>query len=575
MSTELRNEQASGEGHFRNGDAIFALATVPGKSAVAVFRCSGPTVWQLFANAFSRYGALERAESHSAVYGFLLYPDSSEKDALVDEVLLLKFCAPRSYSGEDMLEIHCHGSLAVLDAVRKLLRKLGLREARRGEFTYRSIKYGKRNLHQAEAIALLAESRSQNQRRSALYHLDQPHNPFTQRLQQMRSDLLQILARSELQLDYDETELEFHYQLPDSLPSARSHLQYLRDCLSSYRLQKNCWKTCKIVLIGAVNSGKSSLFNRLLAQERSIVSEQAGTTRDYLEAHFELAGQSILLYDTAGLRRDSDDPIEQQGMLRSRQLLEQADFVLLLSDIRVALVDLTRRWPDIRAAHEHSAKEWQDGYAEADNPTADLTVTETETEITMDAAVAELQRYRSEMRQIAAKRKLPLLEIWNKSDLLSSPNLPPLPNQTHVNQTSDNKDQTDTKAISEQLQDEWQKQRAAENEAGTECCLFLCSAKTGQGLPQLIDELQRSLPVQLKAETEAPLSERQAELIHQTAELLQEYCDGLQNREQQLFDMDWGSELLRQICGRLGEVNGQTFNAEMLRDIFQQFCVGK
>ena len=517
---DLRSEQISGESYFQLDDAIFALATVPGKSAVAVFRCSGTRVWKFFEGSFSRYHALVRAVSHSATYGFLLQPEDREK---VDEVLLLKFCAPSSYSGEDMLEIHCHGSIAVLDAVRRLLQRLGLREAERGEFTYRSIKYGKRNLHQAEAIALLAESQSQNQRRSALEQLSSTLLP---KLQQFRGELLQVLARSELQLDYDETELEFHYELPDSLPLAQSCLQYLGDCLASYRLQKNFWKEYKVVLVGATNSGKSSLFNRLLTRDRSIVSERAGTTRDYLESRLELGGQTILLYDSAGLRSFSDDPIEKQGIQRTWELLEQADFLLLLSDVRIA-------WPQCQQKVSMPSSE--------------------EHEITDYAAAhSELEQLRKQLLQLATERRLNLIEIWNKCDLLDSKQI------FHLQATMSSL------------------QRTHNGQSGYR--LLLCSAHSGRGLAQLVTELETSLKRYKGPQQEAPVSERQARLLQEAADLLAEYCDGLRSQIHEcpeLFDLDWASELLRQICGRLGEVSGEACNATILREIFQQFCVGK
>ncbi len=524
---ELRCETACETGEetpFECSDAIFALATVPGKSAVAVFRCSGERVWQYFERSFSRYDALETARGHSAVYGFLRRPAAAPSTASppvspepIDEVLLLKFCAPRSYSGQDMLEIHCHGSLAVLEAVRRLLRELGLRPAQRGEFSYRSIKYGKRSLHQAEAIALLSETQSQNQRRSALWHLQRLDNSLLRKLSELRSELLQLLARTELQLDYDETELEFEYPLPDSLPLAESCLGYLRSSLASFRLQQSCWQTRNIVLVGAANSGKSLLFNRLLRRERSIVSAQAGTTRDYLEALLELAGQSIRLYDTAGLRHDSVDSIEEQGIRRSWELLEQADFLLLLSDVRVVLPELL-----LSEDKEQGSR-----------------------------ALAELCQLRSRLLELAQQRGSRLLEVWNKIDLL---------------------DAEGRSALVARRQD----LLARSGEQGASHHLFFCSAKSGQGLGELLEFLEQSLPAQLALpDADAPVSERQARLLEQAAVLLQEYCNGLRGRGEQIFDLDWGSELLRQICGRLGEVSGEACNAAMLREIFQEFCVGK
>ena len=512
---ELRGERAEGELYFCKDDAIFALATVPGKSAIGVFRCSGLKVWHFFQQTFSRYHSLLQAESHTATYGFLHHPQTKE---LLDEVLLLKFCAPRSYSGEDMVEVHCHGSIAVLNALHSLLLLIGLREAERGEFTYRSIKYGKRSIHQAEAIVLLTNSNSQNQRRNAL---EQFHSPMLQKLQQIRVELLQVLARSELQLDYDETELEFYYQLPDSLPLARASLEYLENCLASYRLRRSYWQEWKIVLIGATNSGKSSLFNSLLLRERSIVSEQAGTTRDYLEAYLELDGQSILLYDTAGLRSDSEDLIEQKGIERTWQLLEQADCVLLLSDIRVVQQE------ELNSTFLGQEPAKQDELNE----------------------LRELPELRAELRDSLLQRKKLLIEVWNKCDLL------------------------DNVAI----------QQLKQFAPSTHPVIF-CSVKDSQGLPQLLSKLESLLPhsqgtqggagiANPETKIEAPVNEHQADLLHQAAKLLEEYCDGLQNSE--LFELDWASELLRQICGRLGEISGEACNTKMLRDIFQQFCVGK
>ena len=526
--TELRSE--SSDRPFIDGDAIFALATVPGKSAIAVFRCSGRAVWELFECSFSRYSALENAESHSAVYGFLRWPQVLESgrfssSEILDEVLLLKFCAPKSYTGEDALEIHCHGSLAVLDALRKLLCTLGLREAERGEFSYRSIRCGKRSLHQAEAIALLSESQTQNQRRSALAHWEKRESSLNRNLQKLRAELLQVLARTELQLDYDESELEFHYELPESLSVVKNALRSVQNSLRAYELQESCWNPCRVVLAGAANSGKSSLFNRLLSRERAIVSQQAGTTRDYLEAHLELEGQGILLCDTAGLRCQSNDPIEGQGIERSRQLIEQADFLLLLTDIRTALADLAEN--SVLAAQLLAEILKTEPYEGAE-------------------ALTQLRFQRATLYH----RDKVCIEIWNKSDLLYSGKCPQILAKF----------------------DDWKEQLQNQPDNG-DVALHFCSALSGEGLPQLLVDLGRRLPTMSEVPGQAPLNERQAGLLRESAALLQEYCDGLSNEE--LFDLDWASELLRQVCGRLGEFTGEDCNKVMLRDIFAQFCVGK
>lgn len=455
---------------FDTQDTIFALATAQGRGAIAIVRCSGEDVEKKLAAAFSRPEALARARGYEAVYGHFQAPGNGER---IDEVLLLKFLKPRSYSGENMLEIQCHNSPAVLKKIYEVLRELGMRPAQPGEFSYRSVKYGKRDLTQAEAAALLGQSISQNQRRHALQQME---SPFFSEIRRQRSELLEILARTELQLDYDENELEFDYDITESRPIVEKTLDCLQQSLSTYRLQQVALSTYRIVLAGCPNSGKSSLFNYLLQNSRSIVSAQAGTTRDYLEAEFEIGGQLVKLYDTAGLHGNSPDPIEQEGIRRCWELLERAHIIIWVQDL---------------------------------------------------AGPSHLSRPDTGLRKFAETHQIPMIEIGNKSDLI---------------------------------------------DGSRQDSLLQVSAHSGEGIPKLLSGIQTLLP-KLPAEPSAmgPANERQAKLLGEAFSLLHEYNTQIPAG----LSADLASELLRQACGRLGEMTGDITNREALREIFQNFCVGK
>lgn len=302
---------------------IAALATPPGKSALAVIRASGPACIELFAPCFSRPNNLLAAQGHSLVHGKLVDPRSSEG---IDDVLIAVFRAPSSPTGEDQIELSCHGSPLIVRRALAALEAAGFAHALPGEFTFRAFANGKQDLVGAEAIDELIAAPGEAARAEALKRLG---GGLSRRLEKARSTMLALLAEAEVRLDYAEedgspSEL-FPYEL---LGSFRDELASLAATWSVGRLHRD---GASVVIAGSTNAGKSSLFNLLVREERAIVSPEPGTTRDWIESDFELAGLPLRLIDTAGLREEPG-AIEALGMERSRSLAEGADILLCLAD---------------------------------------------------------------------------------------------------------------------------------------------------------------------------------------------------------------------------------------------------
>jgi tRNA modification GTPase len=309
-----------------NDDApIAAVATVSGESALAVIRTSGKDAVALLAEVFSRPQKLREAPGNTIVYGWIL-----EKDAKIDEVLVSVYRSPRSYTGEDGADISCHGGTAAVRGIMRVLRKAGFRDALPGEFTFRAFMKGKLDLTKAESVMELVSAKTDRGRSHAVGRLS---GGLEQEIQGAKTLLVQVLAGTELFLDYSEDEFsapEAEGRLPDRA-LAESALVRLRALADSYRMERLCHDGALAVIAGRPNAGKSSLFNLLLKEDRSIVTDIPGTTRDWIEAWISIDGIPIRLADTAGLR-DAGDKVEQIGVARSRELLETADIALYLID---------------------------------------------------------------------------------------------------------------------------------------------------------------------------------------------------------------------------------------------------
>jgi tRNA modification GTPase len=308
--------------YYDTEEPIVALATPWGESALAVIRVSGAGSIELAAGCFSRAQAVLGAES--GTIGFQRLIDSSSGE-LIDEVTVSVFRAPHGYTGEDALEICCHGSLAGIRKILEVLKRSGFRDARPGEFTLRAFMKGKLDLTRAEAVQEIVSAKSRKAHSLALSRLS---GGLYRRIHELKETLVDVISQVELQLDYAEDEVVLEQEVPiESLMETVGALSELAETYHSGRMYS---EGVRIALAGATNAGKSSLFNLFLKEDRSIVSEVHGTTRDYIESWISISGIPVRLYDTAGFR-ESVDSIEEEGIRRSNQLLEHADLVLYLS----------------------------------------------------------------------------------------------------------------------------------------------------------------------------------------------------------------------------------------------------
>lgn len=306
-------------------DTIFALATPPGRAAVAVLRISGPQT----ADILSSLGAGGLTPRRAGL--------RSLKDARggeIDQALVLRFIAPNSFSGEDLAELHLHGGFAVVEAIVERLLELGLRLAEPGEFTRRAFENGKLDLTQAEAVADLIDAETSAQRDQALRQLD---GALSRRYDGWRNQLIHILAMLEAAVDFPDEELPENVA-ERALPGIDGLIADLEAALTDGQRGERIRTGFRIALTGAPNAGKSSLFNALIGRDAAIVTPIAGTTRDIIEASLVLGGRKVLIADTAGLR-ETDDIIEAEGVARARAWAEAADLTLLLSPVDEAMPD--------------------------------------------------------------------------------------------------------------------------------------------------------------------------------------------------------------------------------------------
>lgn len=331
-------------------DIIAAIATPPGKGAVGIVRISGQGSLGLVAGLWQGQSPLQMPGGRFT-HGKIVDPSGET----LDEALMLVFRSPHSYTGQDSIELHTHGSPAVLRRVLQSLLEAGARLAGPGEFTLRAYLNHKLDLAQAEAVLSLVESESDAARRQALRGLSAE---LSQKIQHLSEQLFTLLAHIQAWLDYPEEGVE-PAQIQERLQPVLAEINSLLATAPAGRMAQ---KGARIALLGAPNAGKSSLLNALLGYQRAIVTPIPGTTRDYLEAPLEIAGVPITAIDTAGVRQ-TQDAIERSGVERALQIAQEADLVLYLVDqsqprtqapdlpwhrvIRVATkTDLPKAWSD-------------------------------------------------------------------------------------------------------------------------------------------------------------------------------------------------------------------------------------
>lgn len=307
-------------------EPIAAIATALAPSALALIRISGKNCIELLSKVFSRPKALTQAEGNTIVYGWIVDSVNPDQKQKIDEVLVSVFRTPKSYTGEEMAEISCHGGISPVTAIFNLLLKNGFRTALPGEFTFRAFINGKTDLTKSEAVKEIIDSKTDASRSLAAGRLS--GNLYNE-IQSIKEKIISTIASIEVELEYPEDEENFSDSFDSTLLlQAKNSLTELS---KSWQSQKLYQDGARIILCGKTNAGKSSLFNALLKEERAIVSDIEGTTRDWIESWVSFDGIPARLFDTAGLRI-TDDVIEQRGVEMTKDLTQDADIIIYLVD---------------------------------------------------------------------------------------------------------------------------------------------------------------------------------------------------------------------------------------------------
>jgi len=322
----------SGETMYGEESPIAAFATTPGNSALSVIRCSGKGAVEMAALVFSAPEKLKNTQGNTVIHGWITA--NSEK---IDEALVSVFRAPKSYTGEDSLDISCHGGAVTGKAVMNALKSSGFRDALPGEFTFRAFMNGKLDLTRSESVMELVAAKTDTGRRHAITRLS---GSLCTEIDEIKKLLVEVLSGAEIYLDYSEDEISASFdtsaseEIAGRLPNKETALKALtrlKKLQASWQIERVYQEGVTVVIAGRPNAGKSSIFNSFLKEDRSIVTEIPGTTRDWIEAWVNIEGIPVRLVDTAGLR-DTRDSIEKIGVERSLKILQEADIVLYLID---------------------------------------------------------------------------------------------------------------------------------------------------------------------------------------------------------------------------------------------------
>ena len=316
-------------------DTIVAPATTPGTGAISIVRVSGPDCFRIVdAVVELAHGTVSEAAAYTLHFGkvYVIPSEASVSPALLDEVLVSVFRAPHSYTGDDAVEISTHASAYIVQELVRLLLKAGARFAQPGEFTRRAFLNGKMDLAQAEAVADVISSTTSASHRVAMNQLK---GGFSAELASLREQLLEMASLLELELDFSEEDVEFadRKQLESLLDATLEHVERLASSFHQGNLIKN---GVPVAIVGAANAGKSTLLNALLGEDRALVSDIAGTTRDTIEEVLNIDGILFRFIDTAGIR-ESADTVEKMGIDRTFRKLSEAEIVLGMLDSTVSL----------------------------------------------------------------------------------------------------------------------------------------------------------------------------------------------------------------------------------------------
>ncbi len=487
-------------------DTIAALATPPGSGAIAVLRLSGPRAI-VIADAIFRGKRLSEQASHTVHVGRI----EDENRQVLDEAVATLFRAPRSYTGEDVVEFSVHGSPYVQQSLLQLLVRQGARLAAPGEFTLRAFLNGKIDLTQAEAVADLIASQTAAAHAAAMRQL---RGGFKTEIARLREELIHFASLIELELDFAEEDVEF---------ANRVHLQnlieqintYLSELIRSFQLGNALRHGVATVIAGRPNAGKSTLLNALLNEERAIVSDIAGTTRDTIEEVINLGGVPFRLIDTAGIR-EAQDTIEAIGVRRALEKIEQAAIVLYVWDI--AETTLNEVYSDLQVIGRKLTRSVEASHAQA----ALIVVCNK-----MDRNPYFLTEW---LLQPNAPEVPPYLRPKN-SELLDPLTLPLKP-----------------------------------------AAIIPLSAKNQMNIEYLKETLlQIAIGKGVNLENTIAINARHYEALKRAQEALLELRAGLD----QNLSNEWLAQDIRRALAALGEITGEISTEDILANIFSRFCIGK
>ncbi|HET6490764.1 MAG TPA: tRNA uridine-5-carboxymethylaminomethyl(34) synthesis GTPase MnmE [Syntrophales bacterium] len=324
-----------------HADTITAIATPPGTGGIGIIRASGPEAERIGRALFKPRKTLISFRSHQLYHGEIIDPATGRT---LDEVLVAFLRAPHSFTGEDTLEIHCHGGPLILEEVLQAVLRAGARLAEPGEFTRRAFLNGRMDLSQAEAVQEIISARTRQGLDLAIGHL---HGDLSRTIGELRSSILDILTLLEAEIDFQEEDGIEAAPRAGLLDHLRDISAKIEELTTSYEEGRIMREGARVVITGKTNVGKSSLFNRLLGAERAIVTPHAGTTRDFIEESVSIRGIPVRFIDTAGIRA-SQDPIEKEGIDRVWQQAAAADVIVILLD---GSATLTAEDRDIIAAN--------------------------------------------------------------------------------------------------------------------------------------------------------------------------------------------------------------------------------